>query len=65
MRLSDDSGQTKEVKTLVSAGRVCSVGAVSEPLWRSRRDAIIYLLPVATLTFLYIALFVWGPEPEG
>jgi signal transduction histidine kinase len=65
MRLSDGSGQTKEVKTLVSGRRVGSVGAVSEPLWRTRREAIFYLLPVATLTFLYIALLAWGPEPDG
>jgi signal transduction histidine kinase len=62
MRLSYVSHQTNGCSSLVSASRLGSVADVSEPLWRSRREAFFYLLPVGVLAVTYGAVMLFGHD---
>jgi DNA-binding CsgD family transcriptional regulator len=42
--------------------RLGSVTTVSEPLWRGRREAFFYLLPVGCILAFYAVVMIVGPE---
>ena len=64
MQLSYVPGPSKGCDWPVCGPRVGSVACVSEPLWRSRREAFFYLLPVGVLLLIYAVMipFVDGPD---